>query len=78
MTAAFRALLAIVLVMIPSIGFAEDQFDVLVIATPSKYHYEYIPVARDGIEHSQSCMRFTSSGPATLRRSTATSATTRR
>lgn len=51
MTAAFRALLAIVLVMIPSIGFAEDQFKVLVIATPSKYHYEYIPVARDSIEH---------------------------
>ncbi|PTQ63270.1 hypothetical protein C8J45_10658 [Sphingomonas sp. PP-CE-3G-477] len=51
MTAAFRALLAIVLVMIPSVGFAEDQFKVLVIATPSKYHYEYIPVARDSIEH---------------------------
>ena len=29
---------------------AEDQFKLLVIAAPSTYHYEYIPVARDSIE----------------------------
>ena len=34
----------------PTAGWAEDQFQLLVIATPSKYHYEYIPVARDSLE----------------------------
>jgi uncharacterized protein len=34
----------------PAAVSAEDQFKVLVIATPSKYHYEYIPVARESLE----------------------------
>jgi len=46
-----RALLALLLSMIPAVVMAEDQFKLLVIATPSKYHYEYIPVARDSLDH---------------------------
>ena len=34
----------------PSISWADPQFKMLVLAMPSKYHYEYIPVARDSIE----------------------------
>jgi type 1 glutamine amidotransferase len=44
-------LVAIVAVMIPSVSLADSQFKVLVLAMPSKYHYEYIPVARDSLEH---------------------------
>jgi hypothetical protein len=29
---------------------ADDQFKLLVLAMPGKYHYEYIPVARDSLE----------------------------
>ena len=35
---------------VPMAAAAEDQFRVLVIAMPSTYHYEYIPVARDNLE----------------------------
>lgn len=31
-------------------SLAEDQFKLLVVAIPGKYHYEYIPVARDSLE----------------------------
>ena len=31
-------------------SLAEDQFKLLVLATPGKYHYEYIPIARDNLE----------------------------
>jgi type 1 glutamine amidotransferase len=51
MKAIVRALLALFLSVLPSAALAEDQFKLLVIATPSKYHYEYIPVARDSLEH---------------------------
>jgi type 1 glutamine amidotransferase len=51
MNAIFRLLAAAFLLITPSVGHAEDQFQILVIATPSKYHYEYIPVARDSLEH---------------------------
>ena len=29
---------------------ADTQFAVLVLAMPTKYHYEYIPIARDSFE----------------------------
>jgi uncharacterized protein len=30
--------------------YAQTQFKVLVLAIPNKYHYEYIPIARDSLE----------------------------
>ena len=41
---------AVAVAALPAMAAAEDQFRVLVIATPSTYHYEYIPVARDNLE----------------------------
>lgn len=41
-------LAAVFAAMIPSL--ADSQYRVLVLAMPSKYHYEYIPVARDSLE----------------------------
>jgi uncharacterized protein len=44
-------LLTIVAALIaPSFAWADSQFRVLVLAMPSKYHYEYIPIARDSLE----------------------------
>lgn len=34
----------------PASAWADSQFKLLVIAIPNKYHYEYIPVARDSLE----------------------------
>jgi type 1 glutamine amidotransferase len=31
-------------------SLAESQFKLLVLAIPNKYHYEYIPIARDSLE----------------------------
>jgi len=31
-------------------GHADTQYKILVLAMPSKYHYEYIPIARDSLE----------------------------
>ncbi|SOB87370.1 hypothetical protein SAMN06297144_2502 [Sphingomonas guangdongensis] len=45
-----RLLAALLCLLLPGVSAAEDQFELLVIATPSKYHYEYIPVARENIE----------------------------
>lgn len=45
-----RALVALILALLPATCWADDQFKILVIATPSKYHYEYIPVARENLE----------------------------
>lgn len=50
MKAIVRLLAALLWLFSPSASWAEDQFKVLVIATPSKYHYEYIPVARESLE----------------------------
>ncbi|WP_380782989.1 ThuA domain-containing protein [Sphingomonas sp. R86520] len=50
MKTVFRALLGLGFLLASSASYADDQFEILVIATPSKYHYEYIPVARDSIE----------------------------
>lgn len=30
---------------------ADSQYKILVVAVPSKYHFEFIPVARDSLEH---------------------------
>ncbi|TPG54678.1 ThuA domain-containing protein [Sphingomonas glacialis] len=45
-----RVFAALFCICLPATTWAEDQFKVLVIATPSKYHYEYIPVARESLE----------------------------
>lgn len=42
--------LACAALLIPAPGRADPQFTVLVIAAPSKYHHEYIPVAHDSLE----------------------------
>lgn len=46
-----RAMLALAVSMacVPD-SWADSQFKVLVLAMPSKYHYEYIPIARDSFE----------------------------
>ncbi|RYD25596.1 MAG: ThuA domain-containing protein [Lysobacteraceae bacterium] len=50
MKAIVQRIAALLCVITSSPSWAEDQFKLLVIATPSKYHYEYIPVARDSLE----------------------------
>ncbi len=45
-----RLLLAGVAALVPSAAWADPQYKLLVLAMPSKYHYEYIPVARGSIE----------------------------
>jgi len=44
-------LAAILAVIAPSSAWADSQFRILVLAMPSKYHYEYIPIARDSLTH---------------------------
>src|SRR6187402_3094944 len=46
-----RALIALFAVVAGSAAWADSQYKLLVIAIPNKYHYEYIPVARDSLEH---------------------------
>ncbi|WP_296950744.1 ThuA domain-containing protein [uncultured Massilia sp.] len=41
---------AATLTLAPGAG-TDIQYKVLVLAIPNKYHYEYIPVARDSLEH---------------------------
>jgi len=43
-------LVAVLAVLFPAASWAESQFKLLVLAMPSKYHYEYIPIARDSLE----------------------------
>jgi type 1 glutamine amidotransferase len=50
MKAMIRLLAALVCGLMPAAVWADSQFKLLVIATPSKYHYEYIPVARDSLQ----------------------------
>ncbi|SEM91616.1 hypothetical protein SAMN05192583_1509 [Sphingomonas gellani] len=50
MKAVVRVLIALLMSLMPVAARADDQFRLLVIATPSKYHYEYIPVARDSLD----------------------------
>jgi type 1 glutamine amidotransferase len=35
---------------LPSVAEAQSQYKLLVLSIPNKYHYEYIPVARDSLE----------------------------
>ncbi len=44
-------LVTVCAVFTPALAWADSQFKILVLAMPSKYHYEYIPVARDSLEH---------------------------
>jgi len=48
-----KRLLTIVIgwLLLASASHADSQFKVLVLAIPNKYHYEYIPIARDSLEH---------------------------
>lgn len=43
-------LAALFAVIAPSHSLADPQYKVLVVAMPSKYHYEYVPVARESLE----------------------------
>ena len=45
------ALIALMALSVPAAVRAEDQYKLLVLAIPNKYHYEYIPIARDSREH---------------------------
>ena len=49
MKKAFLCVLAWCL-LLPAVSYADSQFKLLVLAIPNKYHYEYIPVARDSFE----------------------------
>jgi type 1 glutamine amidotransferase len=45
-----RLLIALLLLTGASAAQADSQYRLLVLATPSTYHYEYIPIARDSLE----------------------------
>ncbi len=45
-----RMLLALAVAAAPTVAAADPQYKLLVLAMPSKYHYEYIPPARESIE----------------------------
>ena len=47
---AIRILVAALALTFPSSSWAESQFKLLVLAIPNKYHYEYIPIARESLE----------------------------
>ena len=38
------------LCLLPASFAADTQYKLLVLAMPGKYHYEYIPIARDSLE----------------------------
>jgi type 1 glutamine amidotransferase len=46
-----RLLIALLALGAPAGAEADSQYKLLVFAMPSKYHYEYIPIARDSLEH---------------------------
>jgi uncharacterized protein len=49
MRRALLALAALLTALIPAAARADDQFKLLVVAISSKYHYEFIPIARDSM-----------------------------
>jgi type 1 glutamine amidotransferase len=56
MMRAIRALLVLIAATFATLAFpasawADPQYRLLVLAIPNKYHYEYIPIARDSLEH---------------------------
>lgn len=51
MKRAARLLLAMLALLVPATSHAEPQYRLLVLAIPNTYHYEYIPIARDSLEH---------------------------
>jgi type 1 glutamine amidotransferase len=50
MRAALLTLGALAALAAGAVHAADSQFKLLVLAIPNKYHYEYIPVARDSLE----------------------------
>ncbi|WP_298091702.1 ThuA domain-containing protein [uncultured Sphingomonas sp.] len=46
-----RFALALLALLVPGTAWAQAQYKLLVLAIPNKYHYEYIPIARDSLEH---------------------------
>lgn len=51
MRRALRALLVLLALLCPASAWADPQYRLLVLAIANKYHYEYIPIARDSLEH---------------------------
>ena len=45
-----KALVAVMLAVAASGSLADSQYKLLVLAMPGKYHYEYLPIARDSLE----------------------------
>lgn len=45
-----RMLAALLALLMPASAWADAQYKLLVYATSSRYHYEYIPIARDNLE----------------------------
>ena len=46
-----KLMLALVTMMLVAVNsYADTQYKILVLAMPSKYHYEYVPIARDSLE----------------------------
>jgi hypothetical protein len=43
------ALAALISFLLPAAARADDQYKLLVVAISSKYHYEFIPIARDSL-----------------------------
>lgn len=41
---------AVLVLAMTGAGWADSQYKVLVLGIPSKYHYEFVPVARDSLE----------------------------
>lgn len=44
-------MIAAIALAAPVAASADSQYKLLVLAMPGKYHYEYIPIARDSLEH---------------------------
>ena len=53
------SMLAAAVLAAPAAWAADSQYKLLVLAIPNKYHYEYIPVARDSLEKLAKLHAFT-------------------
>ncbi len=51
MTRILTLFFAILAMAAPQVCRADAQFKVLVLAVASKYHYEFVPIARDSLQH---------------------------
>jgi uncharacterized protein len=53
------AIATVAALLVPASGWADPQYKLLVLAMPGKYHYEYIPIARDSLERIARLHEFT-------------------